>query len=87
MTDNNQIPERHPRAVQLRVGEALASGTVAITRSVEETYAQFMALRLTGLDTNEAATVVLAAQTKRIADLLEACVDGPHSINTSPLHD
>jgi hypothetical protein len=87
MSTTNQIPERHPRAVQKRVGEALASGTVAITRSVEEAYAQVMALRLTGLDTNEAATVVLAAQTKRIADLLEACVDGPASISTSPLHD
>ena len=87
MTDNNQIPEHHPRAVQLRVGEALAAGAVPITRSVEEAYAQVMALRLAGLDTNEAATVVLAAQTKRIADLLEACVEGPAAINTSPHHD
>jgi len=84
MTDTNQIPERHPRAVQLRVGDALAGGTVEITPVVESIYQEVMALGLTGVSVDTAAQIVLAAQVKSVADLLSDCVDGPHSINTNP---
>ena len=87
MTDTNQIPERHPRAVQLRVGEALAAGSVEITPVVESTYKEVIALGLTGVSVDTAAQIVLAAQVKRLVGLLTDCVDGQHSINTNPRHD
>ena len=69
----NHVPPHHPRAVQDRLGEDLFEGTVEISAQVEAMFRETMALGLTSVGVETAAQIVLAAQMKRIADVLEGC--------------
>ncbi len=82
MTTTAPAHQHHPKAVQDRLGESLQAGTIAISPEVEAMFRETMALGLTSVGVDTAAQIVLAAQMRRIADVLESCHDGRRGLKT-----